>query len=136
MQLSSIPDWALAGYGVAVASVALWKGGRPERAVGATVLVEFLTQGHVLPHVHAPHWLEQAWDIVILATCVICALRSNRYWTIWASSFALLSVVTPALRFMPGVGWWAYLSAERVWAILLVAALLAGAWSASRPPAR
>jgi hypothetical protein len=83
-----------------------------------------------------PVWFSPAWDVVILVICVGCALRGNRYWTIAASSFALLAVVTYQLRVAPGVTTWAYLSAQRVWAVALVAVLLAGAWSVGRSPAQ
>jgi len=136
LHLFNIPLWALVAYGVVVGLFALWRGGWSERAVAAALLVEFILEPRlVFLSWRLPSWFIPGWDVVILATCVACALRGRRYWTIAASSFALLEVVTTLLRFVPGVGTWAYMSAERVWTILLVATLAVGAGAAGyRPP--
>jgi len=133
LHLFVIPNWAYTSYGVAVPLLALWRGGWRERAVAAPLLVDFVTES--LLDLHPPDWLDMSWGALILAVCVACALRSNRYWTIAASSFAVLRLVTYFLQFVPGVGLWAYLSAERVWGILLLSSLLAGVWPPARPQA-
>jgi hypothetical protein len=71
---------------------------------------------------------------MILGVCLSAARRSDRYWTIVASSFALLSVVTHVFRLARGVTAWAYLSLERVWYVFLLGALCAGVWALLRPP--
>jgi hypothetical protein len=132
LHLSNISPLVVFGYVVAVTAFALWNGRWPERAVGATVMAVFLSE-YPQPLLSTfPTWLGLAGDVVILIVCVFCALRSDRYWTIAASSFALLSVVTHVLHDAHGVGLWAFLSAELVWTTMLVAALLVGALSARR----
>jgi len=119
-----------------VAVLAFWKGGWRERVVGVAILIEFVTENDCIVHLHYPVWYVPACDLITLVICVICALRSDRYWTIGASSFALLRVVTQLMRFARGVGPWAYMCAERVWGVLIVAVLLVGVWSAVQPRAR
>ncbi|MEO8115569.1 MAG: hypothetical protein ABI655_14375 [Phenylobacterium sp.] len=93
---------------------ALWRGGLRERMVAAVALVSWagMNAYWVFPHLIAPllgpyggwrpargqGWFELVTDVAILAICLACALRSDRYWTIWASSFALLSVVMHLVR--------------------------------------
>jgi len=136
LHLFTIPTWVFVAMAIAVAALALWKGGWAERAVAAAVLVEWTTENDVLLHLHPPPWFDIAWDFVILGTCVACALRSSRYWTVAASSFALLETVTSLMHFVPGVGVWAYLSAERVWSALLCVAIVAGVGWARLAPMR
>lgn len=132
MHLFEIPAWALALYGVSVCLFALLRGGWRERLVGFVLLLQFVTQSPAIFPLKVPPWCPPALDVLILAACVACALRSRRYWTIFASSFALLSVITNFLELAPEIGGWAHASADRVWTILLVASLLAGAWTARR----
>jgi hypothetical protein len=132
MHLFTIPQWAMVAYGVGGSLYALRRGGPPQRAVAAAVVVGIATECGAPTYWTIPDGYSLTWDTVVLATCVICALRSDRYWTIAASSFALLEVVTDLMGFVPGVSLWAYLSADRVWTILLVASLLAGTWRADR----
>ena len=138
MHLFTIPTWVFVANAIAAALLAAWKGGWPERAVAAVLLVEWVTENDVILRLSLPFWYQSAWDVVILATCVTCALRTNRYWTLAASSFALLEVVTYALLLVPGPGKWAWESMQRVWTVLIYVALLLGVRSAGRsrkPPA-
>jgi hypothetical protein len=132
VHLFVIPNWANTSYGVVVPLFALWRGGWRERAVAAPILVEYVVESSLLLNWPAPEWLDMSWDGLILLACVAGALRSTRYWTIVASSFAVLQLVTHFLQFAPGVGLWAYMSAQRVWGILLTTTLLVGAWPAGR----
>ena len=60
--------------------------------------------------------------------CLVCAWRADRYWVLAASAFALLSVVTDAMSFIPGVSPWASGSADIVWAYGLNTTVLIGVW--------
>jgi len=132
LHLSNIPPVAVFVYVVTVAAFAIWAGRWPERAVGTTVMVVFLSEYPQPLLATFPSWLGPAGDVVVLIVCVTCALRSDRYWTIAASAFALLALVTQVLHHVLGGGLWAFLSAELVWSIMIVAALLVGALSAAR----
>lgn len=133
LQLFTIPSWIYLEFNMAIALLAIWKGEWPGRAVGAAIMLKLVIEANTVVHWTPPAWSDLALDLLILGACLLGALRSGRYWTIWASSFALLSVVTHAMQFVPGIGMWAYLSARRVWAILLLATMLGGVISRARP---
>ena len=65
-------------------------------------------------------------DTAILALCLFCALRADRYWVIVASSFALLGVVSDLAVYIPGVSLWAFMSASLVWSYAVGLAVLWG----------
>ncbi|MEO8115573.1 MAG: hypothetical protein ABI655_14395 [Phenylobacterium sp.] len=156
MQLLGVSPWRFllylgSAYGLLTVVFALWRGRWRERTVAVAVLVSsvaeyayaWLALGIAprlgpLPGWRAPPvWYEPATDVLILAVCVACALRSDRYWTIWASSFALLSVALHLVwPFTTGLTWWAHAWAMDIWFGLMTTALLAGAWSAHRERAR
>ncbi|MEO8115417.1 MAG: hypothetical protein ABI655_13605 [Phenylobacterium sp.] len=141
MQLFTIPPWINVAVAASVLSLVLWKGGWRERLLAATLMVTFLgSYGVQAVGLYAgrqpwriPGWYGLGGDLVVLAICLTVALSSGRYWTIWASSLALLILVTHLLRpFATGVTMWAYQSAQLVWLYLLLAVLLGGAWQGSR----
>ncbi|MEO8115572.1 MAG: hypothetical protein ABI655_14390 [Phenylobacterium sp.] len=84
-----------------------------------------------------PAWFEPLMDVVILAVCLTCALRSDRYWTIWASSFALLAIVVHLVwPLTSGLTFWTHAWAMNIWFGLTTTALLWGAWSTHRERTR
>ncbi|THD77015.1 MAG: hypothetical protein E7812_13730 [Phenylobacterium sp.] len=64
-----------------------------------------------------------------LAIIIGLALRYDRYWLIWASSFLLLHVVTDLVGLRPGTSWWAFASAHVIWSYCTSAVFLWGVWS-------
>lgn len=128
-----IPGWLFTLGSAPILTLALWKGGWRERAIAIALGVEIVLETDLF------HWRLSAGetlvlDLSILVVCLLTALRSERYWTIAASSFALLSVITPAFRLARGVSNWAYLSLERLWYLFLLGALCAGLYALLRPP--
>lgn len=77
-------------------------------------------------------WRATGCDVVVLAVCLACAWRAERYWVLWATSFAVLPLVTDGVALIPGVTLWANGSAGLVWAYGSVAAAMVGIWQASR----
>ena len=137
MHLFYIPNELTNAYFGAVTLLAWWKGDWRARAI-TTCQIAIIAVGYYCtygPCRRVGHQWAQwfAEDIVLLAVCVACALRAQRYWPIWASSCALLVLVTDVLMFVdPRITAWADLAASYVWRILLSGAVLSGVWPAVR----
>ncbi|THD77036.1 MAG: hypothetical protein E7812_13840 [Phenylobacterium sp.] len=139
MHLFIIPAWFDLLFDGLVAALAVWKGGWRERAIAVVQLVLFLLEDRfcdlrscrpLIP------WPSVITDGLILAVCLICAVRADRYWTLWACSFGLLALVSDFAAFIPGVTPWAWLSATLIWSYMLCAAVLWGVWTTARDRAR
>lgn len=135
MSLFVIPHWFTSILFVALAALALWKGGRSERAIAVTEAFETLVNYYVCPNLNCrlgPHafWATQLiWrpvieDGVILAICLVCLVRAKRYWVVWACSFAVLGVLSDLTVFQTDVTRWARLSASLVWSYAVNATVL------------
>ncbi|MCR5873963.1 hypothetical protein LRS10_07130 [Phenylobacterium sp. J426] len=119
---------------MAVCAVAALRGRNEERlAAGgllagwALTMVAYRYQGHQV------EWGILLIDVALLALLAWIALRSERYWPIFAAGFHLLAVVTHLARSAdPSVTGWAYITAEIIWGYLLAFAIGYGAWTAPR----
>ncbi|MEO8115571.1 MAG: hypothetical protein ABI655_14385 [Phenylobacterium sp.] len=158
MQLLGIHWWRVAlyvdcAYWLLVVGFALWRGRWRERTLAAAMLVsavglsaDWWFSYWVAPFLGAydgwrpglpPAWFEPLTDVVILAVCLTCALRSDRYWPIWASSFALLTIVVHLVwPLTSGLTSWTHTWAMDIWFSLMATALLSGAWSTHRERVR
>jgi len=109
---------------------ALWRGGRPERIVGAATLLAWVA---TLALEDRRDWFELQWgilavDFVFLAVLVALALVTDRSWLLFASAFQLLSVVTHlAISLDRGVRSLAYLRSLTIWSYLILMSLALGA---------
>jgi len=136
MHLFTIPPWINYSYIGAVTLLALWRGDRRARAIsactglsvaaGAYVCHTWSCWGAGSPPLMV--WRGLWEDVPVLIVCLACVWRAERYWVLWASSFALLGVTTDLLAFVPGVTPWADGSAGIVWAHGLITAVLVGVW--------
>lgn len=115
---------------------ALWKGGWRERALAGVHQANSMIAYWCLA-THCPlngYWgplgWRMAWDLTsdsaILVTCLIGAWRSDRWWVMWASAFALARVVTDLFSLHPDVTYWAAASANIMWEHLINACLVWG----------
>lgn len=115
-----------------VCSIAVWRGRRDEQLAAGVMLAGWALS--MLVSRSAFHQLEggvMAVDIAALVAFVWIALRSPRYWPMFAAGFHLLAVVTHLARGADhGVGGWAYYTAEILWGYLLAFAIGYGAWTA------
>ncbi|MEO8115570.1 MAG: hypothetical protein ABI655_14380 [Phenylobacterium sp.] len=137
MQLFIIPPGVSTVSVGAVVSLVLWKGDWRGRVIASLELTMYLTENDWIVPWRRPVGYTLALDIVTLAACVACALRGDRYWTLWASSIALLIVATDLVRPLAGgITKWAYLSAQWTWNYLMLAVLLSGVWSIHRARTR
>jgi hypothetical protein len=126
-----LPVWPGIAFGWAVALAAFWKGGWSERtAAGAFILAWLAT-----PLLRDRSWIGTQWggfaiDIVFLAVLVGVALRSRRYWPLFAAAFQLLAVLTHLARIIdPHVHVWAYITAGVIWTYLTLFAIALGAYN-------
>lgn len=119
---------------MAVCAIAALRGRNEERlAAGgllagwALTMVAYRYQGQQV------EWGILLIDIALLALLAWIALRSARYWPLFAAGFHLLAVVTHVARSVdPSVTGWAYITAEIIWGYLLAFTIGYGAWTAPR----
>jgi hypothetical protein len=127
MHIFVIPGWFTTVLFGALALFALWRGGPRERIIAIALAAEMLMSIYVYPvGATYPIWREAAYDGLILAICLACVVRAERYWSIWACSFALLGEISDLTIFAPGVTHWASFSASLVWSYAISAAVLWG----------
>jgi hypothetical protein len=137
MHLFIIPGWFTSSLFAALAALAIWRGGWRESVVAVALTVEMVVSTALCRTATCrlgPHALwaaEVLWrpafdDGLILLVCLACMVRSDRYWSIWACSFALLGEISDLTIFAPGVTHWAWSSASLVWSYAVAAAVLWG----------
>lgn len=91
---------------VFVCGYALIRGGPDERLTGAVLLVAYLAAPFLQNRVdwQAPQYGLMVSDVLLAGYFVWLALRSDRYWPIWAAGFQLLTLFAwLAFVFEPGV---------------------------------
>lgn len=89
-----------------VCGYALIRGGPDERLTGAVLLVAYLAAPFLQNRVdwQAPQYGLMVSDVLLAGYFVWLALRSDRYWPIWAAGFQLLTLFAwLAFVFEPGV---------------------------------
>jgi hypothetical protein len=133
MHFLQLPHWTWDIVVQSVCAAALWQGSRSER-IGAVIILGGWLGGVI---VSRPGWWNSASGVVAIDAMALVgfvwlALRSPRYWPLWAAGFHLLAVVTHIARIIdPHVRPWAYVTAGILWGYLLVVALavgVIGAW--------
>src|SRR5690606_5524524 len=91
---------------VFVCGYALIRGGPDERLTGAVLLVAYLAAPYLQNRVdwQAPQYGLMVSDVLLAGYFVWLALRSDRYWPIWAAGVQLLTLFAwLAFVFEPGV---------------------------------
>ena len=123
---------------VCVAAVLL--GGREEKLAALAFLISWAATLLLRDR----SWVGMQWgglfaDLGLFLAFFGIALRSSRYWPIWAAGFQLLAVVTHGARLIdPNLGAWAYITAGVIWTWLVMAAMAVGVyecWRERRDPA-
>lgn len=123
---------------MAVCALALWRGRDDERLAAAGMLADW-SLSRILFQTHSEGLQAGifAVDLILLGVYVWLALRSRRYWPLFAAGFQLLAIVTHLGRMVdPRMSGWAYLTAEIIWSYLAILAIAYGAWSAPTAYAR
>lgn len=117
-----------------VCAIAAVRGRNEERLAAGGLLAGWaLTMVAYRYQGHQTEWGILLIDVALLALLAGIALRSARYWPLFAAGFHLLAVVTHVARSVdPSVTGWAYITAEIIWGYLLAFAIGYGAWTAPR----
>lgn len=129
-----LPAWVWPTALLGVCAVAAWRGRDDERlgaggflAAWALTLVVFQSRNT------ETQWPVLLIDIALLVSFVALALRSLRYWPLFAAGFQLLAVLTHVASALDtGVSGWAYQTAGIIWGYLAIASIGYGAWTAPR----
>jgi len=129
-----IPPWIGIAIGWIVCGGALWKGGWAERAVAGGFLLSWFADAVLKDHRFAgPQWASFVSDSAFFLLILWVALRSGRYWPLFAAAFQLLEVVTHAASIVARhLSAWAYITANVIWTYLLLGALAVGVWGEFR----
>jgi len=108
---------------------ALVRGGQPERITVCVLIGADLISSLVL---RAHHWKAVEPSLVVIDFCVAIffvglALKSSRWWPLWAAAFHLLAVIMIVASTVGApVRPYAYFVGELIWDYLGLAALLLG----------
>ena len=74
-----------------------------------------------------------AIDFMLLAYLIALALRSDRFWPLWAAGFQIVGTLIHVARLVDTTIWQsAYATAEIFWAYPVLAALALGTWWEAR----
>jgi len=128
VQSLALPPWFGLTLMTLVCGAAVWRGGWEERMTAMAFMIAWMTT--LLGRDQA--WIGTQWgtlavDCVLLGFLVFVALRSDKYWPLFAAGFHLLSVITHVARMVDSqVGAWAYATAAVIFSQLTVFALAAG----------
>ncbi len=113
---------------IGVIALSAWKGRATER-VAATALFLQLIASSLLNHRHAfdPEYGVLAADGAVLIVYAVLAFGTNRRWTLWATAFQALAVLTHLARMIdPTLDRWAYLTTTILWGYAVLGALIVG----------
>lgn len=116
---------------MAVSAVATWRGGDYERLAAGGLLAAWALSMLTYERHLQTQWGVLLVDLGLMALLCWIALRSGRFWPLFAAGFHLLAIVTHIARFLdPTFSGWAYQTAEIIWGYLLAFSIGYGAWSA------
>jgi hypothetical protein len=130
----ALPPWIGVALLSCVTGAAFFKGGRPERIAAGGITLGVLA-GFAMRDRHwsGTQWADFAIDLIFFLLILAIALRSDRYWPIWAAGFQLLAVITHAASLIDaGLAPWAYVTAGVIWTYLVMGALAVGTYEAWR----
>lgn len=130
----ALPPWFGVAVSILICGGALWKGDWEERTAGATLLLNFAISIFLRdvswPRVQLAGFTADIFTLLILGAV---ALRTKKFWPLFATGFQLLSVLTHVGKMIdPNVHGWAYLTAIIIWTYLILISLAIGAWNAWR----
>jgi hypothetical protein len=113
----------------AVCLYALVRGGKPERVAAVVlILADFISAAAM----RSRHWQAAEPPIVVIDSCVAIffvgfALKSSRWWPLWAAAFHFLAATMVIASLVgPPVRPYAYFVGELIWDYLGLFALLFG----------
>ncbi len=109
------------------ATLALWRGGRWERATAAVLVLTWIGTALVPFRATEPPWVAIGLDGATMVFLLYLALYSKRRWTVWATAFQFLLMANHLafVRFHE-LEQWAYVTAYYVWGDAVLLSLIAG----------
>jgi hypothetical protein len=127
-----LPVWVWPAALLSVCIITVWRGGDEERLAAGALLANWAVTLILFDKAH-PNDLQRGILVVDLALLILyfwLALRSRRYWPLFAAAFQLLVIFTHLGRALdPAVRGWAYLTAGIIWSYLVLIAIATGAWT-------
>jgi hypothetical protein len=132
-----LPPWVGLAITVVICGGAFWKGQREEQVAAGGLLLSLL----VTVVLRDPRWVGAQWgafgaDVCLLLLLTALALRSRRYWPMFAAAFQLLCVAIHVARIVdPGVRAWAYATGQVIfsqWVFFAVGIGTINTWRANR----
>jgi hypothetical protein len=111
-----------------VIGLALWRGGWPERAVAIINLIGMFVTPLVQERPFVSHLQLNILmaDLCVLASFTVVALRSNRWWPLFATAAALMTVLTDIAYGWVHLSHRLALTGEVIWSYISLFALAAG----------
>jgi hypothetical protein len=111
-----------------VIGLALWRGEWPERTVAVINLIGMAVTPLVQERPFVSHLQLNILlaDLCVLIGFMIVALRSNRWWPLFATAAALMTVLTDIAYGWVHLVHWLALTGEVIWSYLGLFALAAG----------
>ena len=116
-------------YMLSVVGLSLWRGQWAERIVAFGMIADSVGSA-IFQNRH--DWAQPQWgvftvDVLYLVVVVVVALRSGRWWPLWAAAFQLLIVTTTFAKLVdPRVGARAHFTAGEFWSYLILLAVAFG----------
>ncbi len=135
--LTYLFQWFGVTLTIAVCGGAFWKGARAEQEAAAGLLLSFaMTLALRDWKWQGIQWGAFASDACLLLLLTWIAIRSPRYWPLFAAAFQLLCVIIHVARLIdPGVRAWSYATGQVIfsqWVFLAVGVGTINTWRASR----
>jgi len=117
-----------------VCALAAWRGHDDERLAAGGLLANWALSLVVFKSgSEETQWAVSLFDAALTVLYLWIALRSRRYWPLFAAGFQLLVMVTHLGHAVdPRVTGWSYLTAQLLWAYLVIIAIGYGSWTAPR----
>lgn len=132
MTLHTFHQWASLVFLLLSSGTALWLGGWPERLAGTAMVAAWFASAIILSRIKL--WgLEievMVVDLALFSVVLAIALRSDRWWPLWAAAFLGLIVLVHFAVILDQRIWGrAYFVASNIFSYLTMLAVLIGALS-------
>lgn len=129
-----LPIWVWPTVLMAVCAAAVWRGRDFERLAAGVELASWsLTLVVFRARSESTQWEVLAIDVILFVALLWIAMRSARYWPLFAAGFQLLALITHFAHAVDAlVSGWAYLTAVLIWNYLTLFAIGWGAITAPR----
>ena len=128
--------WIILGTTFLIAAcVMAWRwGGRDEQLAAFGFAVATLASNLANQHLYAsPEVGVLGVDLMVLAGLIVLALKSDRFWPMYAAAFQFVGSVVHIASFTENGNFaWAYAVGLIFWSYAVMAALMAGTWLEGR----